>query len=217
MSEKLRESLSAAMDGEADAFELRRVFDEAKHDQDLREQWHRFHLMRDVLRQDLENYDREFKGRVWSSLLKGAPASEQDAERVLTLASRIEAPLRGSWWPRMLVAGFAIILAAGVFFTTGLLGIDPEGSADQMTMASSGATDVDEVLSQGAAVTEPVLYSNATAIDRQRHNALMLHHIQQRAMNQSGVVSFTKMAAFSDGLRAQPAGLAIDPMALRAP
>ena len=40
MSEQLRESLSAAMDDEADAFELRRMLDEAQGDEALREQWH---------------------------------------------------------------------------------------------------------------------------------------------------------------------------------
>ena len=36
--------------GEADAFELRRVLDEAKGDAELREQWHRLHLIRDAVR-----------------------------------------------------------------------------------------------------------------------------------------------------------------------
>ena len=41
MSEKLKESLSAVVDGEADEFELRRVLDEINRDQILAESWER--------------------------------------------------------------------------------------------------------------------------------------------------------------------------------
>ena len=50
MSEKLKESLSAVMDGEADEFELRRVLDEVSKDAELASSWDRYHLIGSVMR-----------------------------------------------------------------------------------------------------------------------------------------------------------------------
>jgi len=50
MTEQLRQSLSAVIDGEADAFELRRVLDELDRDPELRAAWDRYHLIGSVLR-----------------------------------------------------------------------------------------------------------------------------------------------------------------------
>ena len=50
MSEQLKESLSAVMDGEADEFEIRRVLNEAADDPELRGVWERYHLVRSVMR-----------------------------------------------------------------------------------------------------------------------------------------------------------------------
>ena len=83
MSEQLRESLSAAMDDEADAFELRRVLDEAKADADLREQWYRFHVVRDALSSGMEHYRPELRERIWAALNE-PEADGEVAELVLT-------------------------------------------------------------------------------------------------------------------------------------
>ena len=45
MSEKLKGSLSAVIDGEADEFELRRVLDEVDKNEELRSTWERYHLI----------------------------------------------------------------------------------------------------------------------------------------------------------------------------
>ncbi|MEN9808097.1 MAG: hypothetical protein RL756_2617, partial [Pseudomonadota bacterium] len=50
MNEQLRQSLSAVVDGEADAFELRRVLDELDRDPELRATWMRYHLIGSVIR-----------------------------------------------------------------------------------------------------------------------------------------------------------------------
>lgn len=50
MTEQLKQSLSAVVDGEADAFELRRVLDELERDAELRATWSRYHLIGSVIR-----------------------------------------------------------------------------------------------------------------------------------------------------------------------
>lgn len=53
MSDNLRESLSALMDNEATELELRRVLRQAKDEPDLLDQWQRYHLVRDVMHQQV--------------------------------------------------------------------------------------------------------------------------------------------------------------------
>jgi sigma-E factor negative regulatory protein RseA len=52
MSEKLKESLSAVMDGEADEFEIKRVLNEASSNPELMSRWHRYHLIGHLVRSE---------------------------------------------------------------------------------------------------------------------------------------------------------------------
>jgi sigma-E factor negative regulatory protein RseA len=49
MNERMRESLSALLDGEADELEIRRVLSQVDDDQELRQTWRRYNLARDVM------------------------------------------------------------------------------------------------------------------------------------------------------------------------
>ena len=69
MSDKLKESLSAVIDSEADEFELRRVLDEIGKNIELRETWDRYHLVSSVIRGDRKvvgTSDR-MRARVWAA------------------------------------------------------------------------------------------------------------------------------------------------------
>jgi len=186
MSEQLRESLSAAMDGEADAFELRRVLDEAKQDEALREQWHRFHLVRDVLQKNVNHYHPDLRARIWSGLNDPVDDAESNAELVLAAEARGQGEKRSPWLGRATGTAVAAIVAVIVMVNGGVF----DDQAPSQDVAGTGQLpDVGSL--------EPVMYSQATALDQQRQNALMLHHIQQRAMNQAGVASFVKLATFN--------------------
>lgn len=52
---KLKESLSALMDGEAGDLELRRILKELPNDSDLEQKWERYHLIRAVLQQEVHS------------------------------------------------------------------------------------------------------------------------------------------------------------------
>jgi sigma-E factor negative regulatory protein RseA len=218
MSEQLRESLSAAMDGEADAFELRRVLDEATQDESLREQWHRLHLMRDVLRDDLKVYQPGLRDYVWLGLDAEDQPQDDVAELVLANAPTGGKPLRSPWVGRLTGTAVAATVALAVMFNGGLFDDYEDGAAPTVAGANERAaaqfSSGEFAAGSNQAATgaelannlglEPVLYTEATARDQQRQNALMLHHIQQRAMNQAGVASFVKMATFNS-TRSTPA------------
>lgn len=184
MSEQLRESLSAAMDDEADAFELRRVLDEATVDDALRERWHRFHMVRDLLREDVKVYRPGLRDAIWEAL--GEPNDDLESVSELVLAetgSRHNA--RSPWLGRLAGVAVAAVVAVLVVVNGGVFDSpqNPE-LASNPTFTPPNTNLV------------PVMYPHVTALDQQRQNGLMLHHIQQRAMNQPGVASFVKVATF---------------------
>lgn len=198
MSEQLRESLSAAMDGEADAFELRRVLDEAGQDAELREQWHRLHVMRDFMRNDMQEYHPQLRDELHAALNAPENAAAEVTELVQSELASGAAPKRTAWLGRIGGTAVAAAVAVVVMVNGGVF------DDDQTDFASSEFTTPEfaAVQPQSTAALEPVLYQQATDIDKQRQHALMLHHIQQRAMNQASMTSFVKLATFDS---AQPA------------
>ena len=78
MSEKLRESLSAVVDDEADEFELRRVLDELAKDPGLKASWARYHMIGTVLRGEYAHDTAGLKERVWQELSIDSFADQQD-------------------------------------------------------------------------------------------------------------------------------------------
>ena len=68
MSEKLREAVSAAVDGEASEFELRRVLDEMGKDESLWRAWQSYHLIGQAARGENVEAVAEMGERIWASL-----------------------------------------------------------------------------------------------------------------------------------------------------
>ncbi len=200
MSEQLRESLSAAMDGEADAFELRRVLDEAGNDAALREQWHRFHVLRDHLRDSQQTYDSKLREAVHAALNEPENANVEVAELVLADTKDGKPTQRSAWLGRLGGAAVAAAVAVVVMVNGGVFEQEPaefansEFSTPEFASVQPASSAAPQAVLEP--VLEPVLYQQATDIDKQRQHALMLHHIQQRAMNQASMTSFVKLATF---------------------
>jgi sigma-E factor negative regulatory protein RseA len=199
MSEQLKESLSAVIDGEADEFEIRRVLDEATADEALRGVWERYHLVSSVLRGEgrsvgAGDLSRGFWERVDADT--DAAAVTDDAE---ILGSQGDATA-GSWTNRLVGVAVAAGVAAAVVVgfgvnqrhavepslgTNSVASVAPYGAAD-------GAADVPVALVEETPVETP-----PTALDLQRMHAYMLHHARQVALtNQARAVPFVKVAAF---------------------
>jgi sigma-E factor negative regulatory protein RseA len=189
MSDKLKEFLSAAMDDEADEFELRRLLDEASEDQSLHAVWQRYHLVRGVLQH----------GRYGS---RAAPAASIDSlwRRIDAgegLDEHVAAAVRSapSWVGRIAGAAVAATVALAIVLGFNLAERQPPGSVDLLAglAYSSPALQVDV---PNAAV-RPALDEFPSRIDMQRTRAYMLHHAQHTSMyHQAGIVPFVKVAAF---------------------
>ena len=180
MSETLKEALSAAMDGEADEFELRRVIDEIGRDDELHATWERYHLARAAL-QDAEGhfepaqYER-LKAGVWEALDFDGEA-DLDAD---------EAPAAGagtrSWSPWI---GRAVGL--GVALGVALLIVVGAQDAGEANPAKVAELDVPVVETVDTEITES---------DVTRNNAYLMHHVQHTALNSAGVLSFVKVVTY---------------------
>lgn len=96
MSEQLREALSAAVDGEASEFELRRVFDEMVKDDNLSRAWQSYHLIKQAAQGENVQDVAAMGQRIWASL-DAEEFLEQDIvqEEPLTMSTAV--PRKGRW------------------------------------------------------------------------------------------------------------------------
>lgn len=210
MSEKLKESLSAAMDDETDEFELRRVLDEAQDTPLLQQAWDRYHLIGALLRS--RAVDRPvhpshlrtdvMRARLWAALEAETPElpaaagfdnpQPETPAQATTSAPRLQsvagggtaAAARSPWAGRL--TGIAV--AAGVAFAV-VAGFNGLGEPAELPAAPPVAIEIDAPV-----VAEPQVSEQ----DVRRANAYMMHHAQMKALNQAGVMNFAKMAAYSE-------------------
>ena len=197
MSEQLRESMSAAIDDEADAFELRRVLDEASVDDDLREEWHRMHLIRDLLQDEMCNYSPGLREAVWQGLLNDDQQDENTAELRSVETGSAEKNQANPWIGRITGVAVAVTAAVLVLINGGVLDEEPGLAINETYETPSTTVFAGAGNDPSGGSLAPVMYRQATDADLHRQYGFMMHHIQQRAMNQNGLASFVKMATFT--------------------
>ena len=184
MSEKLRESLSAAIDDEADEFELRRVLDEMQKDPELRHLWERYHTVGRMLRGERVDPGNQLRERVWAAL---GDADAEVPEVAAGAASGGRAGGRsGPWLGRVTGMAVAATVAFAIIFGVG------SGDEPEPQLADAG------VSIDGPKRQVPQLGAEISPRDLERANAYMIHHVQQQALNQPGVTSFVKLVTFED-------------------
>ncbi len=203
MSEKLRQSLSAVIDDEADEFELRRVLDELKTDPQLQGLWERYHLFGSLLRQECVHEPLAIRERVWLSLDQEALGGESQEQIDGLDEQNIQVPeaatSRFGRKTGLAVAAsvaFAVVLGVATLQSGNELPVGEVAQAEDPPVAD-GAPFVGESLREPVVVAPNIrLAADASPSDLRRARAYMLHHTQQKALNQAGVVNFVKMATY---------------------
>ncbi len=185
MSEQLKESLSAAVDGEADDFELRRVLDETAKNQALRNTWERYHLVSAVLADQVTDASlasqSTLKNRVWEALdYEGASLAVGEVFADDDSTARTGVP---PWLGR--AVGFAVALGVAVLVVVGS-GVTEDG-ADGGQVATLEVPETSPTVAVSATVTEE---------DLRRNDAYIMHHVQHTALNSSGMLPFVKMVTY---------------------
>ncbi len=192
MSEQLKESLSAVMDGEADEFEIRRVLNEAADDPELRGVWERYHLVRSVMRGEgrMLGADR-LSARFWTQIDAGEAAPEDENAEPIEVAPRSSRSNWVTWGQR--VAGVAVAAGVAAAVIVGYR-IDERASTPpaQVAVVESAVPSATMALFDDEMRVQGV----PAALDLQRAHAYMLHHAHHVALNNRSVVPFVKVAAF---------------------
>jgi len=190
MSEKLKESLSAVIDGEADEFELRRVLDEVAKDPQLGLSWDRYHLIGSIVRGERVARFHSMRETIWSEVQADTDTVTQPVlvgERgVETETGKPSAYRR--WVPVAVAASVAIAVVVGFVDLN-----DFTGEAVPAAIAQSQPTVEDQQRSLNQVVA---LKSEVTRNDQVRTDAYKIYHMQQLGMNQSGFGGFTRMVSY---------------------
>ena len=177
MSEQLRESLSALMDGEASAFEVRRVLDEMRRDAELRKAWDRWQRVSAVLQTGTAPRATGLADRVWAEL-DDAPDAAWTAEPASS------GHRRDRWrWTAWAAASAAVVGAAATFYFATL---DGDG----------GVLALPEVAVHPADLEPPGTLPDRLPAAVRNVDAYLLEHMQQKAVNQPDVGAFAKLVTF---------------------
>ena len=179
MQESLLESLSAAVDGEAEELELRRVLNAVRDDDELRAKWARLHMIGAAVRASSMNNAlppsaREVAAAQHAPWLVAADAAPHALPRAGSrTSSKWLAPLTGIG-----VAAAAALTVVVLFGSGG----DADGTVPPDAVAE--AADPAPASIDPIAEREPAtgLAQMPSAQDLRRANAYMVHHAQQTSL-----------------------------------
>lgn len=190
MSEKLKESLSAVIDGEADEFELRRVLDEMNRDEVLALSWERYHVIGSVLRGERTAIGVGMRDRVWAELQsdsdEGASLSGIDAQIVAREVPETSDGRR-LWMPVAVAATMALAVMVGYL---GYSRFDQPAPTSASVLVDEPLNAQQQSLYQTVALT-----SEVTDSDQDRTDAYIVRHYQQIGMDRPGL-GFARMVAY---------------------
>jgi sigma-E factor negative regulatory protein RseA len=187
MSEKLKEAVSAAIDDEADEFELRRVLDEVHKDPALKAAWDRYHLVGAVLRKEFSITADDLREAVWSEL---EMVEAEDSPAPLAAVESQPAPRLVS---SRLNRGTGIAVAATVALAVAIGGMNLLDDSSSVPAQPLASTPVETTL---PAIASAAVGGVVSDQDQARTAGLILRHTQQRGMNQPGPGAFTKLVTY---------------------
>ena len=192
MSEKLRESLSAIVDGEADEFELRRVLDELETDHALKRSWESYHLIGSVLRREHSGASGRLRERVWAELETALEEDELDELRIEESAPSVSGSARK---PRMgPLLGLAVAASVAFAVVVGMGGLEFSDTPEPQDAQSQVAQSVLET--SPSAGDSRWLHAEATEQDVERIESYVIGHHQIQAMSQPGPTSSLKLVTY---------------------
>jgi sigma-E factor negative regulatory protein RseA len=204
MTDRLKESISALMDGEADELELRRVLRET--DASVNSTWQRYHLIRDVLTQQAAPQQSSIAVRV----------SQAIAEESVN----IEEPVTSSSWIKSMtgLAVAASVAFAVVFSVRAINPVDGVGVLPSQSTAPAVASRVFPVNNAGslnasfgkpdsnrAQIAESLVSTEQAGsaaketdvVIKARFDQYILRHTESAALNnRQGMISFARVVNF---------------------
>lgn len=160
MSEQIRESLSALMDGEADELELRRLLAEDNADL-VRSTWSRYHLLRDSMK---GNADRQrFAHLEISHRVSEAIAYHEQPNTNPLSKDEGKVEIKASWLKT--VSSFAVAASVTVAVVIAVQEIKPSSGEFNSLAASNISNSIETGISEFAAKSSSRVYAPSNAVN----------------------------------------------------
>lgn len=165
MNDRMNESLSALIDGEADELEVRRLLNEVEQDDELRERWSRYQMMGSLLREEPTMMVDLSKGIMQA--IDGEPMDEVPArERAATAGSDVVATTetRSGTWKQGWIASGAVAASVTLAVLLGVRVVDDNmlGNGGSAMVAQSAPQAVMPLESAAVAGSDIVPVSQQT-------------------------------------------------------
>ncbi len=195
MSERLRESLSAVLDGEANELELERVLSQIEENSEFRQTWTRYSAVRSLnTGGSIADLSLDVSQRVRSALLE-----EHDTPRSESVAMGAKRLLK----PLASFAVAASVAATVVIGAQQLAQIGQSGAQQSLIAGTSpvglintvGATTIQASYgTQAIPVLQPTTKTAYRELARQRMHRYMQEHVEQAALNSpQGLIPFSRI------------------------
>lgn len=192
MNDRIKESLSALVDGETDELEVRRVLNELDKDSELKDTWKRYQLMGSLMREEsvspaqLEGVDLS-KGIMQA--IEGEPMDEVPARQEETSHSaQVVAPRRFNWLASGAVAA-SVTLAV-------LLGVRLNSDIQQQELVADAQAPVVENQQVASA---PDMTPEQLEQAQRKLQEYVLQHTENAALNTGrGMMPFARVASFEE-------------------
>ena len=210
--DRLRESLSATMDGEAGELELRRVLDRIGSDEELRESARRYQMIGDVMRKESDAFmNVDLSAGIRDRLeQEGEAHKEQSSDNRTGVITVLD-----NWWSSLgrvaVAASVAFAMVVGVRNYNDVQEVQTVAAvSDPVTLSqplqiSQGGHGASGILAgynsrQHDSVTPEQLaqaQSVADAATRERFRAYALQHAEMTTMHSGqGMLSFARLTSF---------------------
>lgn len=192
MNDRIKESLSALVDGETDELEVRRVLNELDKNSELKDTWKRYQLMGSLMREEsvspaqLEGVDLS-KGIMQA--IEGEPMDEVPARQEETSHSaQVVTPRRFNWLASGAVAA-SVTLAV-------LLGVRLNSDIQQQELVADAQAPVVEHQQVAAA---PDMTPEQLEQAQRKLQEYVLQHTENAALNTGrGMMPFARVASFEE-------------------
>lgn len=192
MNDRIKESLSALVDGETDELEVRRVLNELDKDSELKDTWKRYQLMGSLMREEsvspaqLEGVDLS-KGIMQA--IEGEPMDEVPARQEETSHNaQAVTPRRFNWLASGAVAA-SVTLAV-------LLGVRLNSDIQQQELVADAQVPVVENQQVAAA---PDMTPEQLEQAQRKLQEYVLQHTENAALNTGrGMMPFARVASFEE-------------------
>jgi len=181
MSQKQNESLSALMDGELDEMSLHRLLkgDDAAEQAAMRATWSRYHLARDTMKGDVDQFAGvDISAAVSAALVDDAPLSQ----------SSVASATRQPWWKPVaglsVAASVAFAVVIGAHFTQD--GLQPEQQLAGKTEIKIVTPEITKQKGPTMLAENPVNGAQQQELQQaqQRLNSYLKQHAQDSAIGQ---------------------------------